>query len=89
MNALTVEATVQIDGELHLTRLPLRKGDRVEAVLRSVPPSAAGGAHEPGEGSAAESERAAARAAFLELARASQFRSTGPYPAREALHERD
>ena len=80
MTAMKIETTIQVDGELHLTRLPIRKGDRVEAILRSVPMNSE---------SAAESERTAARVAFLELARSSRFRSSGPYPTREALHERD
>jgi hypothetical protein len=33
MNAVRVETTILTDGELHLTRLPCRQGDRVEAVV--------------------------------------------------------
>ena len=33
MIAVKVETTVQNDGELHLTHLPCRKGDRVEAII--------------------------------------------------------
>lgn len=28
-----VETTVETDGELHLTQLPCRKGDRVQAIV--------------------------------------------------------
>jgi hypothetical protein len=35
-----------------------------------------------------EKERAEALERFLALARASTFRSTGPYPTRDELHER-
>jgi hypothetical protein len=35
-----------------------------------------------------EQERVAAIEQFLALARASTFRSTGPYPTRDELHER-
>ena len=33
MIATKIEMTVQNDGELHLTQLPCRKGDRVEAII--------------------------------------------------------
>jgi hypothetical protein len=33
MRAARIETTVQADGELHLTRLPCRTGDRVEAII--------------------------------------------------------
>ena len=33
MNAVRIETTILTDGELHLTRLPCRQGDRVEAVV--------------------------------------------------------
>jgi hypothetical protein len=80
MLAAKIETTVQADGELHLTRLPCRTGDRVEAIVLVL---------ENGSDSAAEQQkREEARQRFLELARASQFRSTGPYPPRAELHER-
>jgi hypothetical protein len=75
MTAIRIETTVQTDGELHLTQLPCRRGDRVEAVVLILE-------------TAAEDEREEARRRFLALARASQFRSTGPYPTRDELHER-
>lgn len=88
MNAMKIETTIQVDGELHLTRLPVRKGDRVEAILLCLQDSAAGKKPEGGDEKAPENEREAARAEFLELAKSSKFRSTGPYPSREELHER-
>ncbi len=33
MNAIRVETTVESDGELHLTELPCRRGDKVEAIV--------------------------------------------------------
>jgi hypothetical protein len=33
VNAVRIETTILTDGELHLTRLPCRQGDRVEAVV--------------------------------------------------------
>lgn len=76
VNAVKVETTVQTDGELHLTDLPFRRGDRVEAIVLIL-------------GSSAEEKvREEARQRFLELARESKFRSTGPYPTRDELHER-
>ena len=83
MSALRVEATIQADGELHLSDLPCRRGDRVEALIRIVEPTSAsaGGPHR-------DRERAAALAQFLHLARSSSFRSDGPYPSRDELHER-
>lgn len=76
MTAIKWESVIKSDGELHLTELPFRAGDRVEGILLIL--SAAAG----------EKEREVARQQFLELARASQFRSTGPYPTRDELHER-
>jgi hypothetical protein len=33
VDAVRIETTIRSDGELHLTRLPCRQGDRVEAVV--------------------------------------------------------
>ncbi len=33
MNAVRVEMTVEADGELHLTELPCKRGDKVEAIV--------------------------------------------------------
>lgn len=83
MNAFRVETTVESDGELHLTELPCRRGDKVEAIVLIL---------EPASRTAADAEREKARAAaleqFLALARSSSFRSTGPYPTRDELYER-
>ena len=76
MTSIQVEATIETDGELHLTELPCRKGDRVQAIVMILgsPPE--------------QARRDEARERFLALARASTFRSTGAYPSREELHER-
>lgn len=79
MNAIRVETTVEADGVLHLTSLPCRRGDKVEAVVRVLRPKC-------------DQEREAARAAaidrFLRLARSSSFHSAGGYPSRDDNHER-
>lgn len=83
MNAVRVETTVESDGELHLTELPCRRGDKIEAIvliLESASPSEADAEK--------EKARAAALEQFLTLARSSSLRSTGPYPTRDELHER-
>ena len=82
MNGIRVETTVEADGELHLTDLPCRRGDKVEALVRILEPS------RPGTEAEREKARAAALAQFLALARSSAFRSAGPYPTRDELHER-
>lgn len=83
MNAVRVEATVESDGELHLTELPCRRGDKVEAIVLILEP-----ASRPAVDVEREKARAAAVEQFLTLARSSSFRSTGPYPTRDELHER-
>jgi hypothetical protein len=83
MNAVRVETIVEADGELHLTELPCRRGDKVEAIILIL---------EQPTRLAPDVEREKARAAavdqFLALARSSSFRSESPYPARDALYER-
>ena len=76
MTPIRVETTIETDGELHLSHLPCRKGDRVEAIVRVV------------ETPERETQRREAVEHFLALARASKFRSLGPYPSRDELHER-
>ena len=76
MNAIRVETVVESDGVLHITNLPCQRGDRVEAVIVL-------------HRETTEREGDAARRRFLERARRSQFRSSGPYPTRDELHERD
>jgi hypothetical protein len=83
MNAVRVETTIQADGELHLTALPCRRGDKVEAVVRILESSS-----RPDPDLERETARAAALDQFLALARSSSFRSAGPYPTRDDLHER-
>ena len=87
MNAVRVETIIQADGELHLTRLPCRKGDRVEAIVLLLDTAAPTG---PASDSAqAAEQRRAALERFQARADASRFRSVGPYPTRDELHERD
>ena len=82
MNAVRVEMTVEADGELHLTDLPCRRGDKVEAIVLVLEPSRLA------PDAQREKARAAALDQFLALARSSSFRSAGPYPTRDELHER-
>jgi hypothetical protein len=83
MNAVRVETTVESDGELHLTELPCRRGDKVEAIVLILEPVSQRAADIN-----REKTRAAAVEQFLALARSSTFRSAGPYPTRQELHER-
>jgi hypothetical protein len=80
MNATKIETTVQEDGELHLTQLPCKKGDRVEAIILVLEDGVAQ--------DEAEEAREEARRRFQARADASTFRSSGPYPTRDELHER-
>src|SRR5439155_11249294 len=75
VNAVRVQTTIEADGELHLTELPCRRGDKVEAIVRILeqPFRAAHDAER-------EKARAAALHQFLALARSSSFRSASPYP---------
>ncbi len=83
MNPIRIEATIQVDGELHLTELPYRRGDRVEAIVLGVDrqPQIA-----PDEDR--ESTRRVAVERYLALAKSSAFCSTGPCPTRDELYER-
>jgi hypothetical protein len=83
MNAVRVETTIESDGELHLTKLPCRRGDKVEAIVLILEP-----ASRPASDAEREKVQTAAVEQFLALARSSSFRSTGPYPTRDELHER-
>jgi hypothetical protein len=76
MNPIRVAATIEFDGILHIANLPCHKGDRVEATIVF-------------QEQAEASSRRAARQRFLARARQSSFRSSGPYPRREELHERN
>jgi hypothetical protein len=75
MNSIHIETTIETDGVLHVSNLPCQKGDHVEAIILVQP-------------QADESVRQAARQRFLARADQSKFRSSGPYPSREKLHER-
>jgi hypothetical protein len=83
MNAVQVETTVEADGELHLTGLPCRRGDRVKAVVLILDPSP-----RPATDTEREKSRATALDQFLTLARSSSFCSAGPYLSRDDLHDR-
>lgn len=75
MKAFKVQTFVQEDGQLHLTNLPCKKWDQVEVILLiTEAPS--------------EEKRQEALRHMDELAKQMQFRSTGPYPTRDELHER-
>ncbi|HJT76213.1 MAG TPA: hypothetical protein VJ739_03340 [Gemmataceae bacterium] len=76
MQAVKIQTAVETDGELHLTGLPCRKGNRVEVIVLITDETT-------------EAEREAALQRFLAGARASTFKSEGPYPSRDELHERD
>jgi len=75
MNAFKVQSSIEKDGELHLTGLPCRKGNRVEVIVLITDERT-------------EQDRQEALDRFLAGAKASSFRSEGPYPARDELHER-
>jgi hypothetical protein len=73
---IKVEAIAEADGEVRLRNLPCKQGDRIEAIVTV-----------PEENSAAEREAAFKRIEARALN--SPFRSTGNYPTRDELHERD
>jgi hypothetical protein len=75
MNAFKVQTFVETDGELHLTGLPCRKGNRVEVIVLVTDEKT-------------EADREEALKRFQARADASRFRSDGPYPTRDELHER-
>lgn len=75
MRSIRVEVVAQEDGEVCLSDLPCRKGDRVEAVVWF-----------PESGDL--NTRQEARERFLARARASRFQSIGTYPSRDELHDR-
>jgi hypothetical protein len=85
MNAFKVETVIQSDGVLHLTELPCRAGDRVEAIILVLETN---GKPTPSDAAAEEKKREEALRRFQARADASRFRSTGPYPSRDELHER-
>lgn len=76
LNAIKLEASIEKDGELHLTGLPCKRGNRVEIIVLVTD-----------ERTEADREEALQR--FLAHANASTFKSEGPYPTRDELHERN
>ena len=76
MQAVKTHAWIETDGELHLTGLPCKKQLYVEVIIL-IPDQST------------EEEREEALKRFRERADQMQFRSTGPYPTRDELHERD
>ena len=75
MQAVKTQAWIETDGELHLRGLPSKKGDYVEVIIL-IPDRPT------------EEERQEALTRMKERAERMQFRSTGPYPTRDELHER-
>lgn len=78
--ALRLETTVLPGHRLEITAPELPEGARVEVIV--VLPA------QPASDGARETARAAALSELLRLARSSAFRSAGPYPTRDELHER-
>ncbi|HOJ53363.1 MAG TPA: hypothetical protein PK184_01045 [Phycisphaerae bacterium] len=74
MRSIRVEAVVQEDGEIRLSDLPCRKGDRVKAIVWLPECDDA-------------DARQRARERFLARARASRLYSAGAYPSRGELHD--
>jgi hypothetical protein len=74
MGCVHIRTVVAVDGELHLSNLPCHKGDEVDAVVQFGQPG-----RSPGS---------AARRRLIEHAKASTFKSNGPYPSWEELHGR-
>jgi hypothetical protein len=75
MQAFKTHAWIETDGEAHLKGLPCKKGDYVEVIVL-IPDRPT------------EEERQEALRRMKEQAERMQFRSTGPYPTRDELHER-
>jgi hypothetical protein len=75
MQAIKTHAWIEPDGELHLKGLPCKKQLYVEVIIL-IPDQPT------------EEEREEALKRFRERADQMQFRSTGPYPTRDELHER-
>ena len=75
MQAVKTHAWIETDGELHLKGLPCKKSDHVEMiVLISEKPT--------------EEQRQEALKRLAERTTEMEFRSAGPYPTRDELHER-
>jgi hypothetical protein len=83
LSALRLEATVLPGNRIEVSAPELPEGAKVEVIVLI---------REQSSRATPEGEREKARAAaldqFLALARSSPFRSAGPYPTRDELHER-
>ena len=86
MDEIRVETTIETDGELHLSHLPCRKGDRVKATIVLLADGST--ATSPSRLAEDERKREEALQRFFALADASRFCSAGRYPTRDELHER-
>jgi hypothetical protein len=75
MNTLRIQTILEKDGEVCFSNLPFRKGDRVEAIFTLLSKND-------------DEMRSEALISFIERAKQSKFRSLGPYPSRDELHER-
>ena len=73
MNAFKIQTVIETDGELHLTGLPCRKGNRVEVIVLVTDQTT-------------EAQREEALQRLLARAQASTFKSEGPYPSRDDYH---
>jgi hypothetical protein len=76
MRAVKTQAFIETDGELHLKGLPCKKWTHVEVIIL-IPDQPT------------EEERQEALKRMEDRAQEMQFRSAGPYPTRDQLHERD
>jgi hypothetical protein len=81
--ALRVETTVLPGHRLEINAPDLPEGGKVEVVVRLLEQPS-----RPVPDAERERERASTIAQFMTLARSSSFRSAGPYPTRDELHER-
>jgi hypothetical protein len=81
--ALRLETTVLPGHRLEVSDPELPDGATVEVIV-VLPEQSSQSAPDTEQ----EQARAAALDQFLALARSSSFRSAGPYPARDELHER-
>ncbi len=75
MQAVKTYTSIANDGEMCLKGLPCKKGDYVEVIIL-IPDRPT------------EEERQEALKRMKEQAERMQFRSAGPYPTRDELHER-
>jgi hypothetical protein len=69
-----VATPVETDGELHLTELACRHGDKVEAIVLILEQPS-----RPAQGAERDKARAAAVDQFLAFARSSSLRLASPY----------